>query len=204
MFPADGVTAEQSRPHEDRQGIKVRLLALMEKSRYPLAIDIGFGDAVASTPETMSLPMLLEGFPPIQLRVYPKETVIAEKTQAMVSLGILNSRLKDFYDIWYLATHFDFDGILLSRAIAATFRRRSTPIPGEIPVALTPAFADESTRKAAWNSFLSRNPGIQGKPLPLTNVTTVLAEFLMPPLLAARSKMILMNHWECSQRRWRE
>jgi hypothetical protein len=136
--------------------------------------------------------------------VYPKETVISEKTQAMVALGLLNSCLKDFYDIWYLATHFDFDGILLSRAIAATFRRRLTPIPRETPVALTPAYAEESSRRAAWNSFLSRNPGMQSEPLLLTDVTTLLADFLMLPLRAAGTEMTFNNRWEHRQRCWRQ
>ncbi len=128
-------------------------------------------------------------FPAPRLRAYARETVIAEKFQAMVALGRANSRMKDFYDIWILSRSFAFDDDRLPRAIAATFDRRGTPIPTELPDALTPAFAADEQKRRQWKAFVE---GVALDPGDLANVLRDLAAFLMPQgqaALAARTDL---------------
>jgi hypothetical protein len=123
-------------------------------------------------------------FPAPRLRVYARETVIAEKFHAMVALGRANSRMKDFYGIWVLSKSFDFAGDRLARAITATFARRATAIPVGLPDALTPAFANDEQKQRQWTAFVrdvSVNPGS------LEDVVANLAEFLMPHAARARA-----------------
>jgi hypothetical protein len=109
-------------------------------------IDVAFGDATEPGLEETDLPVLFD-FPAPRLRSYPRETIIAEKFQAMVMLGRVNSRMKDFYDIWLLSQSYEFTGDRLARAIAATFARRKTGIPTERPDALSRAFAEDPRKQ---------------------------------------------------------
>jgi predicted nucleotidyltransferase component of viral defense system len=157
-------------------GLRLRALASVGGARINLTIDIGFGDALEPGAEIIDYPVLLD-LPAPRLRAYARETVIAEKFQAMVALGRANSRMKDFYDIWVLSRSFSFEGDRLARAIAATFARRETAIPAERPEALTPAFADDGQKQQQWRAFtedLSQTPGR------LAEVVEDIAAFLMP------------------------
>jgi hypothetical protein len=119
-------------------------------------VDIGFGDTITPTPSKAEFPVLL-GFPAPRLAMYRRETTIAEKFEAMVHLGMLNSRMKDFYDIRALSQQFDFDGGTLSAAIGATFQRRKTPLPSTVPLALTPEFSGSPVKQAQWAAFVRRS-----------------------------------------------
>jgi hypothetical protein len=130
--------------------------------------------------------------PAPRLRTYPKETVVAEKLQAMVVLGIANSRMKDFYDVAYLARHFAFEGPLLVEAIRATFRRRSTPLPSAVPMALSDAFARDREKQTQWQAFLSKSD-LDGREL--GDVIGRLRAFAWPPLEAARSDARFEKTW---------
>ena len=144
-------------------------------ARVRIVIDIGYGDATEPGLENIELPVLLDQ-PAPNLRAYPYETVIAEKFQAMVVLGLANTRLKDFYDIWLLAQAYDFKDDRLARAIAATFVRRKTEIPTERPDGLTTAFAEDPTKQQQWAAFVQEvalNPGS------LVDVVEALASFLL-------------------------
>ena len=149
-----------------------------------VVIDIGYGDATEPGLNDIELPVLLDQ-PAPNLRAYPYETVIAEKFQAMVALGLANSRLKDFYDIWILAQTYEFKDDRLARAIAATFARRKTDIPTERPDGLTPAFASDLTKQQQWAAFVEEvavNPGT------LLEIIEDLSAFLMPHAEAARRR----------------
>jgi predicted nucleotidyltransferase component of viral defense system len=139
VFDPYAVETEQVREDERYEGVRIHLRVLLGQADLRLQVDIGFGDAVTPTPELRELPTLLQMNAPT-LRCYPVETVIAEKFEAMVDLGIGNSRMKDFYDIWYLARHFDFDGESVRQSIVRTFERRGTPLPVSLPLALTEEF----------------------------------------------------------------
>ena len=121
-------------------------------------------------------------FPRPRLRGYARETVIAEKFQAMVALGRADSRMKDFYDIWILSRSFAFDDDRLARAIAATFARRGTAIPEDLPDALTPSFAADEQKQRQWRAFIE---DVAHKPGEFANVVGDIGEFLMPHAIAA-------------------
>jgi hypothetical protein len=141
----------------------------------------------------MEYPVLLD-FPVPRLRAYPRETVVAEKFEAMVKLGIANSRMKDFYDLWVMARDFEFDGALLSRAIKATFERRGTALPTQVPLALSDEFSEDQAKKAQWAAFL-RRLGRDAESTSLANVTKVLSEFLMPPVSTAARAVTFDKSW---------
>jgi hypothetical protein len=126
-------------------GMRVTLEARLGKIRIPLQVDIGFGDAVTPEAQQEEFPTLLE-FPAPILLTYPRETAIAEKFEAIVNLGLTNSRMKDYYDIWLLSQRFDFDGMNLMRAIEATFRRRRTVLPNELPIGLSIEFVSDASK----------------------------------------------------------
>ena len=116
VFQADSVKAVEIRKEANYAGVRVTMLGLLDGARCPVQIDIGSGDAVTPAPQSVQYPVILDGMPQPQLRVYPRTTVVAEKLEAMVKLGILNSRLKDYFDLWVLARHSDFNGAVLAQA----------------------------------------------------------------------------------------
>jgi hypothetical protein len=109
LFLPETVAAREIREDALYDGIRGTLEARLDAARLPLQVDVGFGDAVAPNPQLTSYPSLL-GMPSAKVRAYPREAVIAEKFQAMVDLGIGNSRMKDFFDIWFLSRQFEYDG----------------------------------------------------------------------------------------------
>ena len=102
-------------------------------------------------------PVMLEGMPAPELRVYPQYTVIAEKFEAIVSLGMANSRMKDYFDLWVLLRNADLQPAILEQAVEATFKRRNTAMPTEVPTGLSDRFAEDKTRIALWDAFVGRN-----------------------------------------------
>lgn len=180
-FLADTVRADEIRENQAYQGVRVLFDAKLENAVIPIQVDIGFGDAVTPAPEDITYPTVLD-FPAPQLRAYPFYTVVAEKFQAMVWLGIANSRMKDFYDLWDILQRFEFDGETLAMAIKASFERRNTPIPTEAPLALTQAFASDTTKQKQWDAFLRKN-ALSVDKLALADIIAALHAFLMPPTL---------------------
>lgn len=175
-FDIDALVVDHIREELEYGGLRIKTNADIGGARIRIVADIGFGDAIEPGLRELEMPVLL-GQPAPRLRAYPPETVVAEKFQAMVMLGRANSRMKDFYDVWVLSRTQEFAGDRLSRAIAATFARRNTPIPVEPPDALTTAFAGDSAKQSQWNAFLR---GIEADPVPLITVIDDLAAFLMP------------------------
>lgn len=156
LFDPSSVEAEVIREDAEYEGVRVKLGASLEQARIRLQIDIGFGDAVEPAPVRSAFPAILSHVEPATLRMYPRETVIAEKLQAMVVLDIRNSRMKDFYDLWYLAQTGSFDLSVLRRAVIATFERRRTTMPAGLPFALTVEFLTDDAKNRQWQAFLRR------------------------------------------------
>jgi predicted nucleotidyltransferase component of viral defense system len=184
VFDIDGLVVDQVREESGYSGLRLKTYATVDGARVRVVIDIGYGDATEPGLNDIELPVLLDQ-PAPNLRAYPYETVIAEKFQAMVALGLANSRLKDFYDIWILAQTYEFKDDRLAQAIAATFARRKTEIPTERPDGLTQAFANDPTKQQQWAAFVEDvavNPG------PLADVVEALTSFLMPHAEKARGK----------------
>ncbi len=180
VFQADSIRVEQIREADAYGGVRVRLLALLGKGEVPLQVDLGSGDVVTPAPEKSVFPALLD-FPAPHIRSYPIYTVVAEKFEAMVKLGITNSRMKDFYDLWFLSRRFDFDGTTLHKAIQATFARRQTALSDELPYPLTDAFAKEETKQIQWAAFLRKN-GLTGPSPKFVEVVVLLRQFIGPVL----------------------
>ncbi|MEW6734632.1 MAG: nucleotidyl transferase AbiEii/AbiGii toxin family protein [Acidobacteriota bacterium] len=183
VFLLESVKGERIKQDQEYQGVRIHFQARLEAAQILIQVDIGFGDTITPSPKEVEYPTLLD-FPKPQLLAYPRETVIAEKFQAMVALGIANSRMKDFYDIWILASKFDFQGEVLAQAIKATFSRRQTPLPTELPLALTPDFYQEKSKQTQWEVFIRRN-GLQMQGGSFTDVIILLQNFLMPPTYEA-------------------
>jgi hypothetical protein len=193
LFLEDTVRAVPIREEQEHGGIRVTMLGTLHQARISLQIDVGFGDAVTPPPEQAVFPTLLDT-PEPRLLICSRYTMIAEKLQAMIVLGIANSRMKDFYDLYILAREFEFDGETLSIAIRATFERRNTQIPVGIPLALTERFGQDETKSVQWRAFIRK--GRLKEVLPsLSEVLSHLPEFLLPPLRAASGQAEPPGYW---------
>lgn len=180
VFKADSIRAEHIREADAYGGLRVRFVALLGTGQVPLQVDLGVGDVVTPAAEKSVFPALLD-FPAPHIRSYPIYTVVAEKFEAMVKLGITNSRMKDFFDVWFLARRFEFDETTLHQAIHATFAHRLTVIGNQLPYPLTDGFAKDSAKQTQWSAFLRRN-GLTGAPSNFEEVIEAIREFVAPVL----------------------
>jgi Nucleotidyl transferase AbiEii toxin, Type IV TA system len=192
VFDPDAMKTERIKEDADYEGVRIRFVGLLGKARAAMQIDVGFGDVVTPGAETITYPALL-AFPSAELSGYPRETVVAEKFHAMVYLRTANSRMKDFYDVWLLASHFLFDGKLLAKAVSATFANHETAI-DEAPVAFTADVTDQASTLMQWSAFRSRLSQ-EHVPEKLSDVVRVLAMFLLPVARACASKAGFEMRW---------
>lgn len=190
---ADSVHGEIIRVEEEYAGTRIKLMAMLGKARIPLQIDVGLGDVVTPPPQEVAFPTMLN-FPAPSLRAYRPETVIAEKFHAMVDLGLRNTRMKDFYDIWKLSQQFEFDGETIIEAIRATFSRRQTPMPSGAPIALSDKFASDPLKASQWTAFL-RKSALKDQETSLVEVVSLLESFLLPALEAAQFDDRFPRRW---------
>lgn len=188
------IRSEEIRDNQEYGGVRVNMVARLGNARIPIQVDVGFGDAVTPGLTEVHYPTLLDDAAPVLL-AYPPETVVAEKLQAMVSLGLGNTRMKDFYDLWIIARSFRFAAVPLRNAILATFARRETTIPGEAPVALLPVFFKDPDKQRQWAAFLDRT-GLAAPGLP--DIADLLRAFLLPLLQAAHDGAALEMQWSAS------
>ncbi|MBM3451137.1 MAG: nucleotidyl transferase AbiEii/AbiGii toxin family protein [Armatimonadetes bacterium] len=198
--PADGVTFEGARvgvdairAEDEYAGARVTLPAQCGTARLSLQIDVGVGDAVWPAPERCTYPPLLD-LPAPDVLAYPREAVIAEKLEAMVVLGDRNSRIKDFFDIHHLATHFEFDRATLAEAVRRTFERRRTPIPADDPIGLTPGYWENPSRPIQVRAF-ARRTGL-AVPASFTAFAELLGGFLSPVLHDVRAGTLPKGSWK--------
>ena len=191
-FDAETVTATRIVEIADYEGVRVRFRGNLGNARVSLQVDIGFGDIVVPRPRKVAYPVLLD-FPAPELNGYTMESTIAEKFHAMVRLGVLNSRLKDFYDIWMLSRAFDFDGELLAEAVQKTFDARNTPINAD-PVVFDTSFAKDADKHIQWQGFISK-VRIAGAPETFEEVATAIKAFLEPLSVAMAKRQIFSKTW---------
>lgn len=192
VFDLAGIQGERIKEDAEYEGVRVRVPAILDGARISMQIDVGFGDLVEPPAAEVAFPVLLPLDTPV-VRAYPAETVIAEKFQAMVFLGIANSRMKDFFDIWMLARSHRFDLEQLSRSVRSTFERRRTPLPVNVPLALTRDFLGDHSKQTQWAAFGNRLGLRDLQPLPL--VGEQIAVFLMPILSAPSGMMPANQTW---------
>jgi hypothetical protein len=193
IFHADSVAGQSIKEDADYSGVRVTFRATLQNSRIAMQIDIGFGDVLTPAAVATDYPTILD-LPAPRLNGYCRETVVAEKFEAMVKLGLVNSRMKDFYDIWLLSQQFDFDGSILSNAITRTFAHRKTQILAA-PTALTPTFADDAQKRTQWRAFL-RKSRLTDAPAALPDVIVVLASFLLPMAQAIVDGQAFNRTWQ--------
>jgi hypothetical protein len=175
FFDPTSVKGQEIRKEANYSGIRVTLLATLDGAECPVQADIGFGDAVTPAPEDTDYPVYLDDLPVPNLRVYPKYSAIAEKFEAIVSLGMGNSRMKDFFDLWVLTQNSELEPKTLRAAIAATFDRRDTALPASTPVGLSDEFASDRIKKTQWRAFIAKN---RLDAPPLQQVVALLRDFL--------------------------
>jgi len=204
FVPDDGLTfheetiqVEVIMTSTDYKGVHVSFEATLGKTKIPVLIDLGFTDQIIPASLHLSFPVLFTGMGIHQLLGYPPEPIISEKFHAMVRLVEINSRWKDFYDIWLLCEQTNFQGSVLQEAISATFRQRETLIPSSLPVALSDEFARE--RQKQWQTFLAKNRLFTGNIENFIFVVERLRTFLMPPIEAIIAQRTYKKSWKAGQ-----
>ena len=187
------VQAEQIREKNTYGGLRIKLICELGTIKIPLQIDVGLGDSVYPSTEISAFPSLLD-FDIPRIRAYPTETVVAEKLQTMVELGMRNSRIKDYYDVYYLSQQFGFNGADLRKAIELTFQRRTTALPSTTPIGLTEAFSTEPQKQTQWNAFIRKNRLIA--PSDLAEIVHRIEAFVLPVLIDSN---IADKEWNASK-----
>lgn len=188
-FLLESVAAAPIREEAAYPGTRITLEARLENARIRMQVDIGFGDVVTPAPEEITFPPLLD-FPAPHLRAYPIYTVVAEKLEASVRLGEANTRMKDFFDLWFLSRKFSFEGEVLKDAITRTFARREIPLPATLPVALTPESA--ALKTATWAAFTHRNALA---PVEMVATLDAIRAFAWPVMAAAANAAPFNQLW---------
>jgi len=182
IFDADSVHADKIREGNAYGGIRVSIKATLAKARIAIQADVGIGDIITPVAETIEFPTLLDMPSPV-MRAYPVETVIAEKFEAMVHLGMANSRMKDFYDIWAICQFMNPDQEVLATAIANTFARRGTVLPTDTPLALTDEFSANAIKQKQWIAFVRRAAVANNARQTLQETVADIRPFLMRTLI---------------------
>ena len=176
-FEATSIKAEEIRKEANYSGTRVTLIGTIDGAKCTVQIDVGYGDAVTPAPEIATYPVMLKDMPAPELRVYPQYTVIAEKFEAIVSLGMANSRMKDYFDLWVLLRNATLDSAILEQAVQATFTRRGTALQTDTPVGLSDQFSLDKSRVDLWDAFVGRNK-LKAESLPDT-VTYLRERFVL-------------------------
>lgn len=197
-FDMDSIESKNIAEFKDYHGVNVSLNAFMDRTRIPVSIDVGFGDIIYPQRKMMGYPTLLDDEPPV-LYVYSLESIIAEKFEAIVSIGTVNSRYKDFYDIYALAEQFDFKGEDLKKAIVETFEHRRTSF-DQIDV-FSEGFAKDKERNIRWEGFLKTKH--VNKDISLTQVIEKIRTFIEPVIISIREEDDFNYIWKCTVRSWK-
>ncbi len=192
-FDPESVEAREIAGAAIYQGVRIGFRGYLGKARVPMQLDVGFGDAIVPGPILIAYPELLDYGRP-RLQGYTLESVVAEKFQAMVNLEMLNTRMKDFYDIWFLARQSGFEGERIAAALQATFERRQTPLPAGPPPALTAEFSESAAKERQWQAFL-RKARLQEHVPDLAVVTRHIERFIMPPSEALKAERLFKAKW---------
>ena len=193
QFDTGSLSVAHIREDKVYEGTRATFTAMLGRARIHVQVDVGFGDATTPPPEVIEFPTLLDFAAP-KLRAYPRETVVAEKFEAMVTLGIDNSRMKDFYDIAVLAGEFEFDGQRLQDAVRETFLRRGTSVPNREPLPLTDEFYSNDHKETQWRAFVDKGQ-LMRKTDSLEGTIRLIRDFIMPVAKAVRSGESFAKVW---------
>ena len=202
FFDKDTIEVSVIQEDSEYDGIRINLNAMLDRTRIPLQFDLGFGDVVTPDAKLIEYPSLLD-FPAPKVRIYSPQSFIAEKIEAMVSLGFGNSRMKDFYDVYAMSKIFDFDGVEMKAAIEATFKHRGTEVPDKLPVALTDDFANDEQKKIQWRNFIKKFTLIHA-PNEFADLIAELRKFIVPILRSIIESAPFDYIWDKASFSWRK
>lgn len=202
VFHSNTLKVEPVREGDKYKGIELALKGELSNAAIHVQVDIGFGDHVYPPPTRRVFPGLLPDLPAASVLMYPPETVIAEKFEAMIRFGEMNGRIKDFYDIWVIARTFPFDLSGLGEAVGGTLRRRETVIPSDMPVGLTDVFAKIVEERGLWRGFLRRSPPTF-QPPPFPDVQAELRRFFGPVIASLALPEAAVGQWDPHGGTWR-
>ena len=180
VFDAESIRIGMIREEDPYGGHRADITAFLGKARMHVQIDIGIGDDIYPEPEMIEYPVLLD-HPAPRLRAYRPETAIAEKFHIMVTRGLANSRMKDYFDISELAKRESFRRDDLATALVRTFERRNTVLPEDLPMGLSKEFFEDPEKKIQWRAFLKKNK-LDDERRTLTTAVKIVAELLGPLL----------------------
>jgi predicted nucleotidyltransferase component of viral defense system len=180
LFVPESVKAEQIRETNDFGGVRLYIDARLQKAKITLQVDCGFGDCITPEAYKEQFPTILD-LPRPYVLMYPKETVVAEKFEAIVRFGEANSRMKDFYDLWVLASDFSFHGGVVSKAIENTFRQRKTTLPRQLPSGLHESFVENPLKQTQWRAFIRKN-AFSKIEADFGKTISLVRKLVMPPL----------------------
>jgi predicted nucleotidyltransferase component of viral defense system len=194
VFDSGTIKGQRIKEKSEYKGVRVKFVGFLNRSRVPMQIDVGFGDIIYPKPEIYEYPVILD-LPKPYLKGYSLESVISEKFEAMIKLGLLNSRMKDFYDIWIIIHRFDFNGSNLSEAIKRTFKHRRTDFPKECPIFAEEIYDEKSDRQILWNAFLKKGD-IKNVPEKLAITAVEIERFLIKPMNAINKSQKFKGKWK--------
>jgi len=193
-FDSRTVKGMKIKEDADYEGVRIKFTGFLDRSEIPMQIDVGFGDIVYPKTKVIDYPVILD-FPKPHLNGYPQESVISEKLEAMIKLGLFNSRMKDFYDIWLMTRQFEFKGMNIASAIKKTFNNRKTVIPHEKPLFADEIYDEKSDRQTLWSAFLKRGD-IQRAPNALSVTAKAIELFLIEPVMALNDNVAFDKTWK--------
>lgn len=196
VFDPETLKGQRIKEDADYEGVRVKLLGFLDRSRIHMQIDIGFNDIIYPRPKLIEYPVILD-FPKPYLKGYPAESVVSEKFEAMVKLGLLNSRMKDFYDIWLMMHQFDFEGSKLSESLRRTFAYRKTEVPDSKKLFAKEIYDEKSDRQTLWKAFLNKGD-IKHAPEKLSTVAKEIEKILCKPLGAISKAEKFDARWKAS------
>lgn len=194
VFDAKTVKGQNVKEDTDYEGVRVKFIGFLERSRIPMQIDVGFGDVIYPKPNVIYYPVILD-FPKPHLKGYPPESIVSEKFEATVKLGLLNSRMKDFYDIWLMMRLFNFNRLHLAEALKRTFEHRKTPLPQNAPLFAEEIYNEKSDRQTLWKTFLKKGD-IKHAPEWLSTTAREIELFLIKPLDAIKKNYKFDKVWK--------
>ena len=194
IFDAATVKGQKIKEDADYEGVRVKFRGFLERARIAMQIDAGFGDIIYPKPKVIDYPVILD-FPKPHLKGYPIESVVSEKFEAMIKLGLLNSRMKDFYDIWLMMYQFNFDGLKLVEALKRTFKHRETSFPVDSPLFDEEIYDEKSDRQTLWKAFLKKGD-IKHVPDKLAITAKEIEGFLIEPIAALNKGIKFSKGWK--------
>lgn len=198
-FDPQTVEGRKIKEDADYEGVRIKLIGFLNRAQIPIQIDFGFGDIVHPRTKIIDYPVILD-LPRPHLNGYPQESVISEKFEAMIKLGALNSRMKDYYDLWLMIRQLEFKGTHLVEAIKKTFKHRETDIPQSKPLFTNEIFDEKSDRQMLWNGFVEKGK-IQHAPATLSETAKEIENFLIKPVSAINNKVKFEKTWK-PMKRW--